>query len=133
VQLLPPQNQHDLTRAWTWAAALGSWQLTARAMAQPTLRRRCEDCIKMDFKKIVYKSFEWIQLDREKIEQRWAQQWDFGFRTPNVFPNQLSECKPNTPQVVKVHLEEHNCRVSPRNLSSLLNLSPFQIIWVLPA
>jgi hypothetical protein len=33
--LCPPQITHDQTRAWTWAAAVGSQWLSAWAMAQP--------------------------------------------------------------------------------------------------
>lgn len=33
--LCPPQISHDLMQDWTWAAAVGSWWLTAWAMAQP--------------------------------------------------------------------------------------------------
>jgi hypothetical protein len=35
VPLCPPQIPHDLTRAWTWAAMLGSWWLRAWAMPWP--------------------------------------------------------------------------------------------------
>jgi hypothetical protein len=35
VSLCPPQIPHDLTWAWTQAAAVGSWRLTAWAMAWP--------------------------------------------------------------------------------------------------
>jgi hypothetical protein len=34
--LCPPQIPHDLTRAWTLAAAVGSRRITAWAMARPT-------------------------------------------------------------------------------------------------
>jgi hypothetical protein len=37
VPLCPPQNPHDMTWAWTRAAAVGSWQLTAWAMAGPEM------------------------------------------------------------------------------------------------
>jgi hypothetical protein len=37
VPLCPPKLPHDQTRAWTWAAAVGSRQLTAWALVWPNL------------------------------------------------------------------------------------------------
>jgi hypothetical protein len=41
----PPQTPHDLTGARTWAAAVGSWQLTTSTMAWPLTHMHVHTCM----------------------------------------------------------------------------------------